>query len=1065
LPSIAKLTQPSAAGILPRERLLCQIDQKRSYPVIWITGPAGSGKTTLVSSYLAARNLSCLWYQVDEGDGDIASFFYYLGLAAGKAFPRKKQALPKLTPEYLNDIAIFTRRYFERLYGRFFPRRSLLTKEGAVVVFDNYQEAPESSPFHETIRQGLSQIPEGVNAILISRSDPPGIFARMRANGLMGIIGWEDLRFTLDESMRMIRHRGHTRISAEAHRQLHERTDGWAAGLVLLTEGTRAGGAEAFSPGTHIPEEVFDYFAGEILKETDRQTQIFLLKTAYFSRMTSQMAEALTGHPQSKRILAELNRKNYFTERHGYQPPFYQYHPLFRDFLKAQSKESFPSQELSRIEHRAATILAAEGQVEDAVKLLVKAEKWSDLVPLVLEQAPALVSQGRSQTLETWLGNLPGPLVDKNPWLLYWLGVCRLLFAPAESRPIFLKAFNLFRAGNEATGVFLALSGLFDSTTYGTSDFKAYDQWIDLLKQTRKEYKTFPSEEIEARLTASVTFSIIARRPAQPEFESWIERALYLVNRSSDLSVKTRTLQSLASHYIFEGNLSKAALIIDSFHEITRSPDISPQLLILLKMLESIYYWMSGLFEECRKAAIRGLDIAASTGVHLWDAFLLGHAAAGALSKGDTAEARVFLKKISPTLQWIPTWGREYYHVLAGWAYFLEGDFPNALSHAESSVAFSAEAGMVLTEAFDHLGKTFVLVESMRGKEARDQIKLVRKKARSLNLPLVEFTSLLIQARLAFNEGRESSGLETLKKAMILGSEQGYINTFFWHAPIMADLCRKALDAEIEVEYVRTLIRKRSLYPDPPPYASEQWPWPLKIFTLGRFELVKDGDPLEFDVKAPRKMLSLLKVLVASGRKGLSEEQLTDAIWPEAEGDLAHQAFATILHRLRQLLGNKKVIRLRKGHLSFDDRYCWTDAHAFEYLIEKAEDQEDMPLLHKAVRLYGGPFLGDDDSEPWAISYRERLRSKFLRAIGKLGGFHERKEEHEKAVELYQIGLEVDGLSEEFYRRLMLCYLASGRKAEALAVYTRCRETLIKILGIEPSPQTQNIYEALKKNN
>jgi ATP/maltotriose-dependent transcriptional regulator MalT len=324
--SIAKLTQPSPAGILPRERLFREIDQKRSYPVIWITAPAGSGKTALVSSYLAVRNLPCLWYQVDEGDGDIASFFYYLGLSARKAFPRKKQPLPKLTPEYLKDTAVFTRRYFEKLYGRVLSRRSFLTKGGLVMVFDNYQEAPEGSAFHETVRQGLSEIPKGINAILMSRGDPPGIFARMRANGHMGIMGWEDLRFTLDESKRMIHHRGYT-LSQDAQRQLYERTDGWAAGLVLLTEGMKSGRTEALSSGAHVPEEVFDYFAGEIFNGTDRQTQNFLLKTACFSRMTAQMAEALTGHPRSKRILSDLNRENYFTERHGYQTFFYQYHP------------------------------------------------------------------------------------------------------------------------------------------------------------------------------------------------------------------------------------------------------------------------------------------------------------------------------------------------------------------------------------------------------------------------------------------------------------------------------------------------------------------------------------------------------------------------------------------------------------------------------------------------------------------------------------------------------------------------------------------------------------------
>ena len=88
--SIAKITRPSAAGIFARKRLFRLLDTCRKYPVIWITGPAGSGKTTLVSSYLDANKLPCLWYQVDEGDWDIATFFSYIGMAARKAAPRRR---------------------------------------------------------------------------------------------------------------------------------------------------------------------------------------------------------------------------------------------------------------------------------------------------------------------------------------------------------------------------------------------------------------------------------------------------------------------------------------------------------------------------------------------------------------------------------------------------------------------------------------------------------------------------------------------------------------------------------------------------------------------------------------------------------------------------------------------------------------------------------------------------------------------------------------------------------------------------------------------------------------
>lgn len=120
-PTPAKISHPACSGVFPRARLFRLLDQNHDQPLLWIGGPPGSGKTTLVASWLEARRLPFLWYQVDEGDADPASFFYYLSLAAKKANPRKRKPLPFFTPEYQLGLPTFSRRFFENVFSRLLP--------------------------------------------------------------------------------------------------------------------------------------------------------------------------------------------------------------------------------------------------------------------------------------------------------------------------------------------------------------------------------------------------------------------------------------------------------------------------------------------------------------------------------------------------------------------------------------------------------------------------------------------------------------------------------------------------------------------------------------------------------------------------------------------------------------------------------------------------------------------------------------------------------------------------------------------------------------------------------
>src|SRR5688572_3015116 len=123
--SLGKTTRPSLAGILPRKRLFDLLEESGS-PVAWLSGPPGCGKTTLAASWLEHLGHACLWYQIDDGDADVATFFYYLSLAAET--DQAAEPLPLLTPDNQPGLALFARRYFQILFARL--------KAPFAVVFD-----------------------------------------------------------------------------------------------------------------------------------------------------------------------------------------------------------------------------------------------------------------------------------------------------------------------------------------------------------------------------------------------------------------------------------------------------------------------------------------------------------------------------------------------------------------------------------------------------------------------------------------------------------------------------------------------------------------------------------------------------------------------------------------------------------------------------------------------------------------------------------------------------------------------------------------------------------------
>jgi LuxR family transcriptional regulator, maltose regulon positive regulatory protein len=991
--SLGKTTRPSLARVIARERLFELLDETRKAPVVWVCGPPGCGKTTLVASYLEHVGIPCLWYQLDDGDADIATFFYYLGRAAEAFDSTPAPALPVLTPEYQAGVQVFTRRFFQSLYARFSPRFA--------VVFDGYHDVPASSDLHEVMRLGLAELPQGGNAVLISRADPPPALARLRANGALATLGWEALRLTHEETAEIAMERRPT-LDPAGLQELYGKTQGWAAGLVLMLEQAKHG-AIGDPPDLSTSQLVFDYLAGEIFQKSDEGTRGFLLRTCFLPQMTSVMAAHLTADPRAAERLAELHRNNYFVSLREARPrAIYQYHPMFREFLLARAQELHSKDERRGLQKAAASLMERAGQAQEAFALYRDSHDWDEMARIIGAHAEGMLSQGRGETLRHWIDDLPPELLHRYPWAVYWAAASQAHGAPREARLLYERAFELFQGATpqDLTGMVLAGSGAMDAILYELDDCSLLDRWIAVLEQTLQGEVCLPSPDVEARVACSMVFSLTLRQPYRRDIECWIERAIASARHASDPNQRIFVGLLCSLTLMWTGLYARALQLIESVRRLSEGSSISPFSLITLSNVEAMYFMLTAQYEPGRRAVREGLEIARSTGVHTWTFQLLVHDYGAALGAGDLEAAARIGKELEKHA------GRAgrldlcvQYHFQA-WEAMLRKDPMRALQLEKGALRMAVEVGCPYFEALCRLALAQVLFECGDERKCIAQLLKTRAIARQIPNRHLEYACLLGFADMALQHGRVRPGLHALRRGLELGREYGYHHFLWWRPAVVARLCDRALQENIEADYAQSLVRHRGLTLERPS-TNESWPWRYRLYTLGNFRMLINDAPLAGEGKAQRRPLELLKLLVAYGGEQVSEARINDALWPHVDGDSAHRSFTSALHRLRKLLGEERAVKLHEGRLTLDRRYFWTDLWALEQSLaqlESAREPADVEkLAQQLFAVYQGPFLGDEMDAGWILAPRERIRGRVARMVERLCRFWRDRGEQERA--------------------------------------------------------------------
>jgi ATP/maltotriose-dependent transcriptional regulator MalT/DNA-binding SARP family transcriptional activator len=1041
--------RPVAAAVIPRPRLFGALD--RAPDTAWLCGPPGSGKTALASSYVEARRRPSAWYQIDAGDGDLATFFDSMSLVAPAG---RRACLPAFTSAFAAGAATFTRRFFQSFFDRC-PRPFLL-------VLDDYDLLPPWAPLHEMVAELVAAVPPGCRVIVISRDEPPPSLSRVRSAGALGIVGGADLRLTTAEIRLLARRRLADRGAGADVETIARRSQGWAAGAALLLD-ARGENTGALANAPTAAEAPFDYFAGAVLaKLTPPETEA-LLAMALLPNATDATAVEVSGQPWAPRLLERLSRRQCFIERREAEETVYRFHPMFHEFLKARAMTALALEERRRILSSGANHLAEAGQIDEAACLLVEAQEWKALERLILDHAAQLLRAGRGAVVLGWIDALPAEITRGSAWLAYWLGVSGHARGFAFARESLGRAALAFEAAGESVALASALAAMFETFFLEGDSYIAIDPWIDMALAL---VDAGPAD-VDPGFAIATFRALFLRRPDDPHVPVLRDRLLRVRGEADVVEHAIAAGLALAYYYAWMGEPVTAAALGRTARERTgATPDVVT--LQTADYIEGVVAITLGDGDLCETAIQRGLERAEITGMHALDFRLQTVGVYAARMHRDPGRVARRLAWMRHRLDAAGRIDRSDYHMLVGWDLAVRGDVDRAYREVRTALALAEETGIPTIIALP----TFLLAQlaSERGDaaEAEERIARTRVMSEGMGSESMLFMTEMVEADLAVARGDRDEGLRLLRHGLERARRQRLRFYAGWRPSVMTRLCTTALEADICVEYVQGLVRHHALVPDRAPVDVPNWPWAVEVRTLGGLRLRCDGQDLRATARAPQRPLDLLRALIAFGGRHVPTAKLTDALWPESEGDSGQQALDTNLLRLRRLLGSPDAIIVEDGRVSLDEAQCVTDVWQLERRLDRTEAAlqrrdgaaELDGLGHDIVRLYAGPFLAETD-QPWAVAPRERLRRRVVHAFEGIGRLRERRGDAEGALAACLRGLDVDELAEGLYQRAMRCYGVLGRQAEGIALYQQCRRILGAQLGVEPSPDTRAILTTL----
>jgi LuxR family maltose regulon positive regulatory protein len=1018
-------------AIVRRERLINALSEGTAGRISVISAPAGYGKTSLLYDFAHYSKDPVCWYGLDERDRDIDTFLRYF-IAAGRVhFPDFGAELEaallsgeELAPERIIDLMVAA---------------SESVPERMVFILDDFHFLDTmSETFQEILNGWIYRLPYECHVIISSRTQPQlGLLPLMSARQEVEWITARDFSFTCDEVVQLFRETLGKEVSMDDAQQLADLTEGWAAALVLMADKVGMGRTTVELERLRRSDTLFQYISMEQFDPLPEDLQEFLLGSAVIRTLDDRQLNELLDIRHAEETLHNLERRNLFILR---EKGGYRYHRLFRAFLLSRLR-SQDAERFEQLNRRAAELHERASRWEDAVYQYMQIGSWTQVVQITEQFGWRLFEEGRWETLSEWLEAVPAEELEAQPKLVLWKArVLHYVNQIDTALALLSKAIASFEEKQESVPLAEAL------VTKGMclrvkGDYGESQQVLTRACTLLIEHDGPPSVLTEARKELGLTLGMSGDFVAALEE---LKGALDFYDAQGDVHNIAEVSENLGNALMALGRLTDAAPYLERARQRWARIGNDDRLVKTLNNLGMLYYLL-GDYEQAQSLFEQALGTARSRSDDAAEAYLLACIADIRRDRQEYDEALALYKEALDLTDGLDEAYIRIY-LMGGIAntYRMHGDIGTAEMWADRTAADAEERGGVFEQG---LCKMIAgLIQRDRGdlKEAattlEESIQLLDKASATRELTTAHFHL----AGVNFSLKRKRASLDLLEEVADLVKELGYDHFLLVEAQRNPLLIQYAAANKLADGYYAKILKVikgsgSAGSTDDESDTAASGPV-VHARGFGRPAVEYGGHEitdLEWRSEKSREMFFFF----LCNRRPLRKDEIVAALWPDLPDDKTTSAFHSNMYRLRKALYSDCVAKDSGRYVLDPNGRFVFDVEEFQAALRDADelskdDDQRIPLMEKALELYGGQFAPDFYSE-WAENLRWQTEEQYMSLLASLATAYTEAGEYKKSADQCQRILELDEFNEAAWHRLMTNYVLSGQEEAARYCYNR----------------------------